>query len=545
MSHIMARALKLPPAETHDIVVEKDLKVPMPDGAILLANRYYPRRLGKRPTLLICSVYSDRTAGNALSQVLAEQGFNVVVMSSRGSFGSTGEFDPFLSEREDAAGVIAWLKQQEWFNDEICTAGASYLGYSQWAIARHAGPMLRAMSTQSTGSNLRDMIYSGDALCLEVFLFWMQVVDSQHKSALATIGVVTGNKRRGKLAQHLPLSELDTMLVGHENKFWREWLTHYQPGDKWWLRGDNSDIVSQVTAPNHIVSGWHDFFLPPAICDYNIMKQAGRKPYLTIGPWTHGGASSHESRVAIIWLRSHLLNKREDLREAPVRIFVMGARKWREYPEWPPADIELQCWYLQPSKELAIVPPPVSDPDCYRYNPEDPTPSIGGASTGHAVEDNRVLEARPDVLTYTSAVLDRDTEFVGPVTAKLFVKSSLQHTDFFVRICDVNSYGRSLNVCDGIQRLFPGRPLPEADGCLKVRVDLWPTAYRFCKGKRIRVQVSSGAFPRWNRNLGTGEPLVTGTAMKAADQQVYHDPKHPSAVILPFVDSPGLKRPWH
>ncbi|MFH1016187.1 MAG: CocE/NonD family hydrolase [Chloroflexota bacterium] len=228
----------------------------MPDGAILLANRYYPRRLGKRPMLLICSVYSNRTAGGAVSQVMAEEGFNVVVVSSRGSFGSTGNYDPFLSERDDAAGVIAWLKQQEWFNGELCTAGASYLGYSQWAIAREAGALLKAMSTQTTGSNFREMIYPGDALYLEVFLFWMHVVESQQKSILATLNVVIGNKRRAKLARHLPLEELDTVLVGHENKFWREWLMHYLSGDNYWMRGNNSEAVSLVAAPNHIVTGW-------------------------------------------------------------------------------------------------------------------------------------------------------------------------------------------------------------------------------------------------------------------------------------------------
>ncbi|MFH1016188.1 MAG: CocE/NonD family hydrolase [Chloroflexota bacterium] len=161
---------------------------------------------------------------------------------------------------------------------------------------------------------------------------------------------------------------------------------------------------------------------------------------------------------------------------------------------------------------------------------------MGGASTGRPVEDNRSLESRPDVLTYTSDMLGSNIELIGPVSAELFIKSNLEHTDFFVRICDVDLAGKSLNVCDGLQRLFPGRPYPHPDGTIKVVVNLSPTAYRFKKGHRIRIQVSSGAFPRWNRNLGTGEPLATGTAMKVAHQEVYHDPQHPSVVILPVVE---------
>ena len=151
-------------------------------------------------------------------------------------------------------------------------------------------------------------------------------------------------------------------------------------------------------------------------------------------------------------------------------------------------------------------------------------------------QDNDKLEARPDVLIFTSAPLAQDTDVIGPVSAELYIKSSLEHTDFFVRLCDVYPDDKSMNVCDGLQRLFPGKPVPQADGISKVTVHLWATAHRFKRGHRIRVQVSSGAFPRWNRNLGTGESAATATTMKTADQQVYHDPEHPAAVILPVMN---------
>jgi len=537
-SRIMAKFLNFPPAETHDIKVEKDLRIQMPDGAVLLANRYYPHRLGKRPTILICSVYNTRTdaTNGAISTATAEQGFNVVVVNSRGAYGSTGEYEPFLSERKDAPHIIAWLKQQEWFNGELCSEGASYLGYSQWPIARYAGSMLKAMSTQATGSNFHDMTYSGNVLMLEVFLFWM-TVDSGRTSRFGAIKALTGGKQRAKQALHLPLEELDDVLFGHENTFWREWLTHYLPEDDYWDQYDSSDALSITTAPNHVITGWHDFFLPPALKDYNTMQNERKTPYLTIGPWTHPKAAQFGGREGIIWLKAHMLNKREGLREAPVRIFVMGAaNEWREYSNWPPTNMKVQRWYLQPKFGFSTDLPAVSEADNYTYDPADPTPSVGGASTGDPVKDNRTLESRSDVLTYTSDILNRDIELIGPVSAELFIKSSVPYTDFFVKICDVDSSGKSLNVCDGIQRLFPGRPSPQPDGIINVTVNLWPTAYRFQKGHSIRVQVSSGAFPRFARNLGTDEPLATATKMKAADQSIFHDPEHPSALILPVID---------
>jgi uncharacterized protein len=539
MSRLMARLFKLPPAETHNIGVEKNLKVPMRDGVILLADHYFPRDLGKRPTVLLRSVYANRTRGAFVSEIIAERGFQVLVVSGRGTFGSGGELDPFRQEHDDGIAVLAWLKQQPWFTDELGTSGASYLGFTQWAIAREAGTLLKAMSPQLVGSNFRSFIYSGDAFSLELFLFWMAMVDAQERSILTSLrSTVFGKKRIGTVAQHLPLKDCDQLLCGRTYTFWQEWVKHDQPGDTWWSSGDNSD-VSQVQAPAHLVTGWYDFGCLPLIKDYEGLRKAGRQPYLTIGPWTHftTEASLVGLREDLIWLRRHLLNDRRGLRESPVRIFVMGAaNEWRDYPVWPPPNMKQQPWYLQPRHGLAATVPGNSAPDCYRYDPADPTPALGGtitSGTGKPVFDDRDLESRSDVLTYTSAPFDSDMELIGPVWAELFIRSSLEHTDFFVRICDVYPSGKSLNICDGIQRLFPEHPIPEPDGSRRVRIDLWPTAYHFAQGHRIRIQVSSGAFPRWNRNLGAGESLATGTTMCVAEQQVYHDPAHPSAIILP------------
>jgi putative CocE/NonD family hydrolase len=218
----------------------------------------------------------------------------------------------------------------------------------------------------------------------------------------------------------------------------------------------------------------------------------------------------------------------------------MGEDAWRDFPSWPPPGYPGRRFHLRPGGGLAAAEPVESAADRYRYDPADPTPAVGGVRmvprrSGRA--ENTALEARPDVLTYTTAPLDEDAEVVGEVSAQIWFGSSLRHADVFVRLCDVDPAGRSWNVCDGLTSVSG------ADGDEPGRVDvrLWPTAYRFRPGHRIRVQVSSGAFPRYARNPGTGEPRATATRLLSADQSVYHDPARPSAIILPLrAGEPGL-----
>lgn len=209
----------------------------------------------------------------------------------------------------------------------------------------------------------------------------------------------------------------------------------------------------------------------------------------------------------------------------------MGAETWRDFPSWPPPGYPPRRFHLHPGGTLSTDSAGESAPDGYRYDPADPTPAVGGVRLALGVRpgrvDNTALEARPDALTYTTALLDTDVEVIGEVSAEIWFRSGLPHVDVFVRLCDVDAKGRSTNVCDGLVSLTG------ADRTSRARVRLWPTAYRFRRGHRVRVQVSSGAFPRYNRNPGTGEPRATATTLRTADQEVFHDPGHPSAVLLP------------
>ncbi|WP_375768154.1 CocE/NonD family hydrolase [Archangium gephyra] len=540
-SRFLARLLELPPADTYDVTVERDLEIPMPDGFKLLADRYSPRQGGKLPTLLVRSPYGRRGFfGMQYGRLFAERGFQVLVQSVRGTFGSGGQFDPFRNERDDGLATVEWMKRQDWFSGEFATHGASYLGFVQWALAREAGAGLKAMVAHETASEFRSQTYAGGAYSLDTTLSWVHLVRHQEKPGLGGLMTRLGAARKLKpLFQHLPLNEVDALATGERVPFFQDWLEHGAPGDPWWNRADFSGSRAEVTAPVHLIGGWYDIFLPWQVGDYAALHRAGRAPYLTIGPWTHVSVEGFvvAARESLVWHKAHLKGDRSQLREAPVRVFVMGANTWRDFSEWPPPGMQTHRWHLQADRGLAPATPTASEPDRYRYDPANPTPSLGGALLTREAgpRDNRALESRPDVLTYTSAPLEKDLEIIGPVQAELFVRSSLPHTDFFARLCDVEPSGSSVNLCDGLLRLVPGQPAPGPDGTLRITIDLWPTAHRFLAGHRVRLQVSSGAHPRFARNPGTGEPLGTAKTLAAADQAIFHDPAHPSALLLPVM----------
>jgi uncharacterized protein len=293
------------------------------------------------------------------------------------------------------------------------------------------------------------------------------------------------------------------------------------------------------------VGGWYDIFLPWMLQDHAALVGAGRAPQLIVGPWTHTspGLLRVTMREALGWLRAHLLGDRPMLHAAPVRVFLGGAaREWRDLAAWPPPERRPLRLHLHGGAGLGPAPPDDSPPDRYRYDPARPTPSFGGPVLLERapVVDNRPLEERDDVLTYTSEPLDADLDVIGPVSVELHARSSLDYFDLFARVCDVHPSGLSLNVCDAIARVAPDDSSErDADAVKRVSFDLWPTAHRFAAGHRLRLQVSSGAHPRYARNPGTGDDPATASRLLAADQELFHDPAHASALTLSVVDGSG------
>jgi hypothetical protein len=534
------------PRGPYRAAVERNLEAVMPDGVTLLADRYFPVGLKadsvNPPVILVRSPYGrSGFAGLAFGSVFAQHGFQAVVQSVRGTFGSGGEFDPFGNEREDGLATVEWLKQQPWFGGTFGTYGPSYLGYSQWALAPGAGPEFQAMAAQLTASQFHDAVYVGGAFALESTLSW-SALTSQIERPLAgwAAGIVSPRRARRAALSGRPLSALDALAVGAELPFFQDLLRNAGPDSAYWLRRDHSNGVHDVSAPVSLLGGWYDVFLPWQLRDYLELRRAGRHPQLTIGPWYHADPRNIRASVsdALGWFRAHLLDDPSGLREDPVRLYLTGVGEWRDYPDWPVPGMREQHWHLQPGRTVSTrLPIGRSAPDCYRYDPEHPTPAPSGPTVlGSAEpEDNRRLEARRDVLTYTSEALVSGMEIIGPVRAELYVRSNRANTDFVVRICDVTPSGASVSVCEGVRRLDASQPAPDRDGIRRVEVDMWPAGHKFMPGHRLRVQVASGAYPRVDRNPGTGEPLGSGTALVTADQEVFHDADHPSAVILPVT----------
>jgi uncharacterized protein len=542
VSHLVGRLAKLPPAKTYAVLVERDLSVPMPDGVVLLADHYMPRdkRGSQRPpTILVRCPYGRRGFfGLLYGRLFAERGFGVLVQSTRGTFGSGGVFDPYGNEHDDGLATIAWLKQQPWFSGVLGTNGPSYLGMVQWAIAADAGADIGAMAIQVSTSNFHHRTYAGGSFGLDTALSWTHMMALQEqRSFLSQMGA---RRKLQPLFAHLPLRDLDQLAIGRHSPFFQAWLEHPEPDSDYWQHRTFDTTVKDIAAPINLVGGWYDIFLPWQVRDYRLLREAGKHPFLTIGPWAHASFGLMDAGVAeaLTWFNAHLLGERNQLRKAPVRVFVTGQNAWRDLADWPPPGARIHRFFLQQAFGLSQDSPGASPPDHYRYDPADPTPALSGpVLSGKSMPtDNRTLEARPDVLTYTSAPLEADLDVIGPVQAELFVRSSREHTDFFARMCDVDQRGISLNICDGLLRVQPHQPAPAADGTLLLTIDLWPIAHRFLRGHRLRLQVSSGAHPRYARNTGSGERLASATKLLVADQSIYHDPDHPSAIFLSLAN---------
>ncbi len=462
----------------------------------------------------------------------------MLIQSTRGGFGSGGVFDPLRQEREDGAATLDWLVRQPWAGDAVVLVGPSYLEYVQWAVADRLPPQVKAMIPQVTESGLTLEFLREDGLSLETPFGWgVQVAVQERRFAL--FRQRSQAKKLKQALETLPLVQADVVAIGHRSDYIQDVLAHPENHPRWTGIGHRRR-VADVTVGVSSIAGWYDIFLPGQLRDFRTLQEAGRRPRLTVGPWTHAGradllaGSGVTLRETLEFGLAHARGEQPPER-APVRLFVMGEETWRDFASWPPEGHAPQRFHLHADGVLALGPPGGSEPDRYRYDPADPTPAAGGVRMAPDAGrvDNVALEARADVLTYTTAVLGEDVEVIGDVHAEICFRSSLRFADVFVRLCDVGPDGRSLNVCDGLTSLR------DAGEPAAVTVRMWPTAHRFRRGHRIRVQVSSGAFPRYARNPGTGEPHATAVTLRAADQEVHHAPGRASAIVLP-VASPSV-----
>ncbi len=341
-SAVIARRMHLPRAQTHSLVCERDLRVTMDDGAVLLADRYVARatREQPQPTVLVRSPYGRRQlVGLIFGRLLAERGLQVIVQSVRGTFGSQGAFSPFV-ERADGLATLRWIRAQPWHGERIGMIGPSYLGLVQWAVAPDAGDDLAALAIQVSASQFHSQTYAGGSLALESAASWLVLVAAQERR-LAPLAMVRALRRLPTLFAELPMTDLDARATGAEVAWFREGLASPGREDAYWVARDFAAGVGRVAAPVQLVGGWYDILLPWLLEDFAALQAAGRTPQLVIGPWAHTapGLLAAGMREGLGWLRAHLLGDDRLLRPSRVRVFITGERAgggWRELGSWPP-----------------------------------------------------------------------------------------------------------------------------------------------------------------------------------------------------------------
>jgi hypothetical protein len=558
LSQVLARRMRLIAPRTTDLRHERDLAVEMDDGALLLADRWVAADAATtpQPTVLVRSPYGRRQfPGLLFGRLLAERGFQVVVQSVRGTFGSEGTFAPF-DERADGLATLRWLRAQTWHRGGIATMGPSYLGLTQWALATDpdAGDDLAAMAVQVSASEFHDQTYAGGSVSLETIASWLVIVAMQERR-LAPLAINRGLRTLRSLLGEHPLIGIDELATGAPVGWLREGFQYPGREDEYWARRDFSVRVPEVSAPVSFVGGWHDILLPWMLEDFRALQDSNpaHPPRLLVGPWVHTSpelmAAGH--RDAIAWLRTHLLGDdrllREQRRALPVRLKITGeGGGWRDFPAWPPPGAGRSRLHLRAGGRLTSQPPDERDGesvDRYRYDPADPTPSYGGPvlMSHDAVLDNGPLEARSDVLTFTTAPLPEPVEAIGRPEVEVWVRAGGPSFDVFARVCEVDERGVSRNVCDALASVRPDRDGAEPDGSVRVAFELWPLGHRFAAGHRIRLQISSGAHPRYARNPGTGEDPASAApgTMRAVEIEILRGATHPSAITLPTMGAAG------
>jgi putative CocE/NonD family hydrolase len=518
----------------------------MPDGVVLLGDHYRPAGDDRPlPAVLIRSPYGRAgLAGTLFAAPLARRGFQVFIQSTRGTFGSGGQFRPFTGEREDGLATVAWLRDQPWCDGQVSMTGGSYLGHTQWAVAPYADPPLRSVSLNITAAKISAAFYQHGVPNIKNALDWTGLIGRQERGLHSVIPNPRQMARMKRAVRKIPLQAADVDVAGAPVAFWRDFVQHACPGDEFWAGADHDRADPTRLPPVSMVTGWWDLFLPLQLRDYAAIRAAGGTARLLVGPWLHGepGELKAITRQDIAWLEHHLRDGPTPP-GPPVRVFLQKAGTWLDFDQWPPPATVPTAYYLRASGRLALdAESGDAPPEVFIYNPADPTPSAGGPllqPPGKQV-NNRAVEARPDVLTYTTEPLPASRDLVGPVSARIFVRTGRRHADLFVRVCDVDAKGVSRNIVDGIRRLSPQTvPAPDVqigdDGIVAVDVELYPTAYRVQAGHRIRVQISGGAFPRFARNFGTAEPFGAATTARRCRFEIHHDSRHPACVLLPVL----------
>ena len=577
----------------YSVTFDYNVPIMMRDGVTTYADVFRPRMRGRVPALLQRTPY-DKSAPNNRTGTLdairaASHGYAVIIQDVRGRYTSEGDFYTFVNEINDGEDSIEWVTRQNWSDGQVGMFGVSYVGATQWLAAKSGAPALKGIAPGVTASDYHEgWAWQGGAFELGFNLSW--AVGALTAANWANLSqrlrlhdedaetLIAAKDDLDHWFRYMPMKDMPH-LKNDLARYYYDWLDHPEYDD-YWRRVSIEESHADIAIPAFNFGGWYDIFLGGTIRNYARMREMGATQAardgqrLTIGPWVHGGAPPSVSGEynfgtraagAAIDLMGEMLRFYDHILlgedngfdgDKPVRLFVMGENVWRREDEWPLSRAETADYYLHSGGRANSLngdgalsreaPPADEPPDVYLYNPLNPVPTVGGglccdpAFMASGAYDQRWVEGRDDVLVYSTPPLDEDTEVTGPIAVTLYASTNAPDTDFTAKLVDVEPSGYARNLTDGIIRaryrngrgpasfIQPGR-------VYEYKIDLWATSNLFKKGHRIRVEISSSNFPRFDRNANTGDEIGSDAAFVPALQTVHHTAEYPSRVELPIV----------
>jgi putative CocE/NonD family hydrolase len=529
---------------------ELQVHVPMRDGVKLSANVFHPAGGGRVPAILVRTPYGKGKELSSTYRIFLDNGYAVVIQDVRGRGDSEGVFRPLEQEVADGHDTLDWIASQHWSDGRVAMVGGSYLGIVQWKAAISDNPYLKAISPAVSGcDDYEDRFYSrGGALKLGHRLVWLA-------ENLRAPGFSPPDFQQYVL--HLPLRTADRAATGRPIEMFQEALDH-PAYDSFWRSISTRAQLEKVRVPVLAFGGWYDPFVENDLEAFARLRLLGREARIVIGPWAHNTSSRFPGfdfgpdadlpirRLQLKWFDRWLKSGETQRTTPPARVFLMGVNRWKDEQEWPPERTHRVPWYLGGNGRLSETAPRGGKPDRFVYDPRKPVPTMGGAVCCDVKifpwgpMDQRPVEKRADVLLFTSALLGRNVPVLGTAKVVLYVSTTAPDTDFTAKLVDLYPDGRAVNLSDGILRLryresIEHPRLARPGEIYQVTIDAGATGNVFRAGHRIRLEISSSNFPHYDRNPNTGKPVADETKLRTATQTVYHDPKHPSHLILPVV----------
>jgi uncharacterized protein len=560
-------------------IIERDIPVTMRDGVILRADVYRPQIVSRQPVLLTRTPYGkgESVAGFIFSAL--DRGYSVVIQDVRGQGSSQGDGKPFIHEKDDGYDTVEWIAHQTWSDGNVGMFGWSYLGYTQWAAAAGQPPALKTIVPGMSFTDPYQSSFEDGVVKLALSVSWLlsigalthilrsRVSPAEKQSQMALWTNTVNGLITGETYCQLPLEEMP--LIGNHGiiPWFGEEIQHPRP-DAYWE--ELRIPMDQIVIPTLQIGGWYDVFLRSVLQDYSalVAQDGSARHHLIVGPWTHGNFEPTAGEVNFGVQASGFVTRLDNLhlrwfdawlkppyagvgKQPPIRTFEMGANTWQESTEWPPVAAEKASFYLHSrgkantrqgdgslDRELGDAEPQ----DSYVYSPANPVPTRGGGAWGWmgsqpgGAYDQRSIEDRPDVLVYTSALLEQALNLCGPVEVELWAATSAPDTDFTAKLVDVYSDGRALNIQDGIARVSCQQSGDLQPGtAYRYHIDLAATSYSLLPGHRMRLEISSSNFPHYDRSLNGSRLDGQASGFESASQKIFHDASRPSAVILTLL----------